>query len=524
MGTISLSLPSDGQTIDASDVNNPFNTIANEINGNLSNANIASNAAIDRSKISGFTDGWESLGYTPSTVTCNGNRSYDLTFSSVDLTGNISKGMRLKLTRTVTAPTQCTDLESGSSQYFSKTSPTGLAFTTTFTCSAWIKLESYGAVNGIIARRNADTEGFSMYISATGQLGMQGLRIASNFKTAESYQSVPLNKWTHVAISMDMTAGATSGATWYIDGVSVPGTVVQTGTATAIVQGTTALVVGAQKSAGTSPFDGKIAQAAVFSSVLSDATIKAMMNQTMTGSETNLVSAYTFNNSINDLSANANNLTANGSAVATNADTPFTNPVTNTSITAGTTNYAIVTAASFSTNTTLTVQIPEGETLPTSGGVSAVSYSTQKIPYGFPGQKGKWRFETILATQRDITSTTTYENYNVNLLLPIGAWTIGWQGVVNVSKNATTFIEGRVSLSDVTASFALPQLTARIYDGIDSENKAINTTNHLTLAYNATTQTTLYMVGYNSIAAQTLSLVGGTGNYLFTVFAENDYL
>ena len=51
MSLISISGPSDGQTIDAADVNTPLNTIANEINGNLDNANIKSSAAIDASKL-----------------------------------------------------------------------------------------------------------------------------------------------------------------------------------------------------------------------------------------------------------------------------------------------------------------------------------------------------------------------------------------------------------------------------------------------------------------------------------------
>lgn len=51
MGTINPATVSDGETIDASDLNNPINTIANEINGNLDNNNIASNAAIETSKL-----------------------------------------------------------------------------------------------------------------------------------------------------------------------------------------------------------------------------------------------------------------------------------------------------------------------------------------------------------------------------------------------------------------------------------------------------------------------------------------
>lgn len=51
MGTINVSLPADGETIDASDYNTPINTIVGEINGNLDNANIASDAAIAGSKL-----------------------------------------------------------------------------------------------------------------------------------------------------------------------------------------------------------------------------------------------------------------------------------------------------------------------------------------------------------------------------------------------------------------------------------------------------------------------------------------
>ena len=51
MGNISVALPSDGETIDASDYNTPINTIVNEINGELDNSNIASGAAIAGSKL-----------------------------------------------------------------------------------------------------------------------------------------------------------------------------------------------------------------------------------------------------------------------------------------------------------------------------------------------------------------------------------------------------------------------------------------------------------------------------------------
>ena len=277
--------------------------------------------------------GWTPLGDVPDTVTANGNRNYDLVFNGVDHTSTLSPGMKLQLSRTVAAPYRCTDLESGSSQYYSKSSPSGLSFTTAFTCSAWIKMESYHN-GGIIARRNADTEGWSFAVQSDGTLQIAGLRIAGNNASVTSYASLPLNKWIHVAATMDLAGAA---GTMYFDGVLVSSVYAVGGTAAALVQGTTALVVGAQKSAGTNPFDGKIAQAAVYSAVLSATTIKNSMDRTLTGSETNLVSAYSFDNYISDLNANANNLTAQGSAVATNADSPFANAVT-----AGTIEYAEV--------------------------------------------------------------------------------------------------------------------------------------------------------------------------------------
>lgn len=51
MGTVSPAQVSDGTGIDASDVNNPINTIANEFNGNIDNNNVKSGANIATAKL-----------------------------------------------------------------------------------------------------------------------------------------------------------------------------------------------------------------------------------------------------------------------------------------------------------------------------------------------------------------------------------------------------------------------------------------------------------------------------------------
>jgi hypothetical protein len=174
----------------------------------------------------------------------------------------------------------------------------------------------------------------------------------------------------------------------------------------------------------TSPFPGKIAQAAVYSAVISAANIVATINQGLAGTETSLISAYSFNNSITDLNTtNANNLTANGSAVATNVDSPFAGGANAaTGYTAGTTEYAEVFNASFSTNTTLVLQVPDGYAIPTSGGVSAVSYSTQAKPYGWPGLDSTLATSRLMANQVVTSSAADIDilGLAVTLYVPAG--------------------------------------------------------------------------------------------------------
>lgn len=407
----------------------------------------------------------------PNTVTALGNRSYSIVVNTTDLTGTLSRGMRLRTTRTVTAPTQCTSLN-GTTQYYSKTSPAGMTFTDDFTVSAWVKLASYnGATNNIASRFNG-TSGWSFEINSSGQVKLVGLNAGgANFSQVLSYQSIPINKWVFVQANLDMSAfttntdGGASGSTIAIDGVNVPSAVTRGGTnPTALIQAGN-LEIGSQNG-GSNPFNGKIAQVAIWNSKITIATMLTYLSQGLAGTETSLISAYSFNNSINDLNANANNLSANGSAVATNADSPFGGQADGTI--SSTLDYAIITKTAFSTNTTLTVQVPEGCTIPTSGGVSAVSYATVKCPYGMPIQRGKWRLESILRTSNSTTSNATYGAFISGgwaLNVPIGEWMVGWQATS--FSNTTTEVDFNLSPTALTglsstAGAALSPLSAAI--------------------------------------------------------------
>lgn len=339
------------------------------------------------------SQGWTALGATPTGgVTANGNRNYDLVFNSVDLSSTLSPGMKLQLTRTVAAPSKST-LLNGTTQYYNKTSPAGVGATDNITAQAWIKLTSYnGAINIIIGNSNSTTNGWNFYINQNGAAVLNGARVGDDNVTA--YASVPLNKWTHVAASIN--SAGTAGAVYY-DGVAVTSAFTNNAN-TGFAANTGSYSVGAS-STGSLPFAGAIAQAACFSTVLSATTIKNSMDRTLSGSETSIMTAHSFNNTLNDLTANANNLTAQGSAVATNADSPFANAVT-----AGSLEYAEINSVTFSTNTTVNVRVPDTCQIPTTGGVSAVSYSTQSNPYGLP------YFSKVIGyalLQSDSTTTAT---------------------------------------------------------------------------------------------------------------------
>ncbi|NBW21919.1 MAG: LamG domain-containing protein, partial [Caulobacteraceae bacterium] len=295
-----------------------------------------------------FASGWTLIPSTvPNTVTYNGNRSYTCVINSTDLTSYVSAGMRVRTTRTVAAPTQCTSLN-GTTQYYSKSSPAGMTFTDDFVVSAWVKLSSYAAGNQTVVSRFNGTSGWQLNIQSTGQIELVGFNGGgANKSYLQSYQSLPLNKWVHVTAQLDMSSFTATTTTSYamIDGVDIPVQVGRAGTnPTSLIQAGN-LEIGSTNS-GTAPFNGKIAQVAIFNAKVTQAIMQGYISQGLSGSETSLISAYSFNNSINDLNTtNANNLTANGSAVATNADSPFGGQADGT--VSSTIDYGIITKISY---------------------------------------------------------------------------------------------------------------------------------------------------------------------------------
>jgi hypothetical protein len=352
-------------------------------------------------------DGWTTLDETFSVASGynKGSKQFDLT-TSADISDRLSAGMKLALTRGTTPPTQCTDLERDSSQYASRAagSVSGVTFTDDFTVEAWVKLESYASGSqGIVSRYDGSTGFILRALDVTGQLRIGGYTSAGGHREWDSRRALPLGRWVHIAATLDMSANT---ATMYIDGESVD-CANASGTAVALTQAGP-LQVGAQNSGAF--FDGKIADARIWSTIRTATQIRDNMNQQLVGNEAGLVSYFKLNGDFNDSTANANHLTGQAGAVATNADNPMQ-----------ATEYAIIHKVS---GTTVTVFTGTDHNIPNMT-LTSPKYSVFKSPKGFNSAKTKWMFEAIW--KGSFTDTGTASGVWSNppghrADLPLGEW------------------------------------------------------------------------------------------------------
>lgn len=492
--------------------NSRFDTIVDLLNGNLDSSNIA-DGSITESKFASTSGGGWSIPNTTLSVSTGynkGNRSFEIA-SSADLTTVVSPGFRLKLNRSVTAPTQCT-LLNGTNQFWNKTSPNNMTFTDDFTVSAWVKITSYGPDN-VIASRYNNTSGWEFKL-ISGAIQLVGYNAsASNYSYVVSYQAIPLNKWVHVTAQLDMSAFTATTSTSYvmIDGIDVPASVGRAGTnPTAFIQAGN-LEIGS-RNGGAAPLAGEIAQVAIYSGKVTQATIQDRMAQELGGTETNLVAYYKFNGSGNDSQTNgtANNLTANNSVTASTVDNPF-----------NATEYGIITKV---TSSVLTVFTGTNGTIPNQT-LSSPYYSGQKAPFGFPLEKTKWRLAYIRTDGTGVTtSNSTYGAFQSNswqLTLPIGTWDYGYNflGTYSSATNVSVFFAlSPTALTGLTAVGAVGlALTSRIQPGAAGTFAQPVATRGVT----TTTSPTAYII--YTLGSTTNAAVDGTA-LVCEIFAECGYL
>lgn len=390
------------------------------------------------------TDGWQtSVLPAVSSVTNNGNGSYDINFAST-VASTLSSGMKGRTTRTVAAPTYMGGAFNGSSHYFIKTTPTSTLSTITnnFSLRATFQPTSYAANQVIMARCDAAGNNyFFLRMESSGVLSVAVANGAGNFRQIQTTQSLVLNKKTRI-----WATWASGTVLVYLNGTSVPVATATTGGTAPTTAGTGGdFAVGRLGSSASQYATGYISDVGVFDAVISATTIKALDGQALTGSETNCIGAWSLNNTaVNQKAPGTNDLTATGGVGYTNKS-PYGNDGVSSML-----DYFLVMSVSGSTTT---VQVPEGCTIPTSGGVTSVAYSTDANPYGWVSDKGRWYIITFHSNTLVQTAPTNGVYYNISnnqLSVPVGSWIIGVTGQLGVAESGGTLIGGNVTLSKAT--------------------------------------------------------------------------
>lgn len=454
------------------------------------------------------TNGWNTLNFPLTYGVNNGNKEFTVT-SANDLRGTLSTGMKLSLARSITPPTQCMSFTAASSQYAIKTSPSGITFTGAFTCEAWVYLNSYNAGTEMTILRKSDaSNGFSFSIYTSGQARVF-YGASSNFTDFVTYQSIPLNRWVHIAAVVTSVSGKTGAI--YINGVSVP--ITNTTTAATTITQAGNLAIGANPAATNLFFDGYVSEARIWSTNQSTANVQSNMTKSLVGNESNLVGLFQGNGNFNDATTNANNLTANGGAIATQANNPYNS-----------TEYGVITNISYSApTTTLTVFTGTDYMVPNQT-LNTPQYSLVQAPYGFPADANRWRVDSLfIATQStSIGSFNAWFASNAKLSIPTGKWSYGYNGLLTgngTSSSNMSFEFGLTSATTpdkatVTGAIVGPTTT---FVGYPSFIRTL-------LSLSALTTYTLTGLSSNAGGTVTWGLSNDTTYAQTTIFADCSYI
>lgn len=130
-------------------------------------------------------------------------------------------------------------------------------------------------------------------------------------------------------------------------------------------------------------------------------------------------------------------------------------------LTQTTVKYFIVTAVSFSTNTTVTIYGGTDYTL-ANATITSPNYSHQKSPNGFPMDPTKWDVLVSDSSDRAATSSTPANIGSVSINVPIGAWELSHQGTLYTSRSSTVS-SGKTTLSAATTTEDDSSMTTECY-------------------------------------------------------------
>ena len=281
------------------------------------NANFNLLANIDE----GWVDSGESWVYDDST----GAKNYTFTVAA-DVTNKYSDGMKIRWNRGGTYGINSADFD-GSSGYASITdaSQTGLDLTTDFTIEAWVNTDDASIqFQNLVTKWAGTTSAYLLRLN----YGKAQILFSDTGNTGPSDRTqvlcdvaVESNKWTHIAVAVDISA---ANASIYYNGKLMSSSVIDNN-ATTVFNGDSDFVLGSYDSGGAQYLDGNLKDVRVWSDIRTQQEIRDNMNIELTGSETGLVGYWKLNEySTNypDETSNSNNLAKNG-AVTIVESSPF---------------------------------------------------------------------------------------------------------------------------------------------------------------------------------------------------------
>lgn len=458
-----------------------------------------------------------SSGWTPSGITFtysgnNGNKEFILA-AGADPSTTHSVGDRFQVTRNTTPSTQSMAFTAASSQYATKASPAGLTSWTAYTIESWVYVKSYtgGSRAEIINRLDAGftTGGFEFMIDSNGRLTMQ-YGTTSAFTSFISNQSVPLNRWIHVAGVVSSTSSKTG--VLYINATLVP-SFSSISTATALTQSSVDLRMGAAAGTPTGTyFDGYMYQTRIWSAALTQAQIEANMGLALT-TATNLVFS-TADGSFNDASGNGNNLTASG-AISTQASNPY-----------HAVEYGIITGV---TTTTITVFCGTDFVIPNMTLTNA-QYSNAKAPYGFPASRNKWVVDVIMGARYSDSggAPLVFANQGWQISVPSGDWQISARLFAAVVNTSAGFAGAVVGFSTATSTLTEPDTWTSGTLGSTSTTEMDSTINIFPYPVSPVTQTVYYLNMASRGVTSTGRFIGNDASAItlvrFRILAECAYV
>ena len=184
----------------------------------------------------------------------------------------------------------------GSGDYVSFGNDSSLQASGSLTYAVWVYRGTNSASEYIIAKRNSSGGHLSVFTDANGvpqvYFGTQSEGVAS--------EGIPLNKWTHYALTYQYNATDDAVLTHYING-AVKGTHSAVDTDGAHVNNDVNLTLGFRTSGGSGHYwDGAMCNFGYWHTVLTQPQIKSIMNKNYAGltdsEKTNLVSWWNLDN------------------------------------------------------------------------------------------------------------------------------------------------------------------------------------------------------------------------------------